>query len=73
MRIVVDGVTLMNGPIGDFEKKPPEFVVESIKKGAKTAPWMKAVMVTMADAAIRQQDITLEVTTMATGWTLAAT
>jgi hypothetical protein len=73
MRIMVDGNVLMDGPPGDYLKKPPEFVAESIKKGAKTAPWMKALMVTMADAAIRQQDLTLEITTTATGWTLAAT
>lgn len=70
-RITIDNNVVLNSDLGDWQQQPPDFVQAQLRPGAKPQPWMKALLVTMAEAAATDQPLTANITTRAGGWTLA--
>jgi hypothetical protein len=71
MRVIVDGNTILNDELGDWQTRPPEALAYMIKPGYVPKPWMKALLVVMADAALNEQSTRFEITTSSRGrWSL---
>lgn len=73
MRVTVDGRVLMDGDTGEWSLNPPELVTEQLKAGAKPAPWMRALMLTMAEAGMSERAMVVDVKTRADGWDFSVT
>jgi hypothetical protein len=72
MKIIVDGDILLNDDLGDWERKPPSTLAHLIRPGFKPKPWMQAMLVVLADAAVREQPTRIEVNTSSRErWTLS--
>ncbi len=63
IRVRIDGETLYSGTIKDWSAKPPDAFRDVIKPNANPAPWFKAILITMADAVLREQSINIDVST----------
>lgn len=63
MRIIVDGNTILNDELGDWERKPPEALAYMIRPGYMPKPWMKALLVVLADAVLNEQPTRFEINT----------
>lgn len=68
MRVTIDGNVVMDGDLGNWSTNPPELITEQLKANARPAPWMRALMLTMAEAAMSEQSMTVDVVTRADGW-----
>lgn len=73
MRVTIDGQTVMDGDMGQWTTEPPAILTDQLKANSKPAPWMRALMLTMADAAMGEQAISVEVKTRADGWDYSVT
>jgi hypothetical protein len=68
MRVTVDGQVIMDGDLGQWSTDPPELIKDQLRANARPAPWMRALMMTMADAAMGGQSISVDVKTRGDGW-----
>ena len=73
--ITIDGKTVMDGHTGQWQERPPDFIaqqLEAMKTGnTQPSPWMRAVMLVVAEAAMTDNYTAVEVTTNGNaGWTL---
>lgn len=73
LHITVDNTVIMDGDTGQWTTEPPQLVMDQLKPGAKPKPWMRALMLTIADAAMGNKDTTATVRTQPNGWTLEVT
>jgi hypothetical protein len=73
MRVTIDGKVVMNGNIGQWTTEPPKIITDQLKPNAKPAPWMRALMLTLADAALSEHALTVDVKTRADGWDYSVT
>lgn len=72
MRVIVDGNTILNDELGDWQRKPPDALAHMIRPGYKPKPWMKALLVAMADATLTEQPTRFEINTASRGrWSLS--
>lgn len=73
MRVIVDGNTILNDELGDWQRKPPESLAHMIRPGYTPKPWMKALLVVLADAALTEESTRFEVNTSSRGrWSLSS-
>ncbi|SRX93574.1 hypothetical protein MSP7336_01813 [Mycobacterium shimoidei] len=70
LHIVVDGDVLMDGDLGIWTQKPPAELLGHFRPGAKPQPWMKALMIAVAEAAVTNQPLRADVRTHPTGWSM---
>ncbi len=70
-KITLNGRTLLNDPLDTWHEKPPDTLREYLKPGTSPNPWIKPAMVALADAAMLNQPIHIDVTTQADGWNIA--
>lgn len=73
MSITINGKTVMDGDLGQWSTSPPEIISDQLKANAHPAPWMRALMLTMADAAMSEQSMSVDVKTRADGWDFSVT
>lgn len=60
IRLLIDSVLKFEGDLNEWTSEPPEFVKDSMKLGAKPEPWMKAILIVMADAAMSGDNVSIE-------------
>lgn len=65
--LIVDGQTLLDHQLDQWHQPPPQFA-DLIKPGSSQQPWMTAAMTVLAQYLIKDQPITVTVTTHPTGW-----
>ena len=70
MRIKIDGKTVFQGDVGDWERRPPSEFKDAIKPGAKMEPYTKALMVLMHDAVILKLDLHVTIKTNPKGFSM---
>jgi hypothetical protein len=70
VKITVDGVAVMDGDTGDWKSSPPPLITEQLKAGAQPKPWMRALLLTVADAAVGSKAVEATVETGPRGWSL---
>lgn len=69
--IKIDKKVLFKGEAGEWIQKTPSAFKDAIKPGARPAPWMKAIAITLADALMSNNSIKISVTTGPGKWTMA--
>lgn len=70
--ITLNGRTLLDDPLDQWHDRPPEELKQYLRPGAAALPWVKPAMVALADAAMLNQPIRIDVqTTTEQGWVLA--
>ena len=73
MRVIVDGNTLLDNELVDWERRPPAELANMIRPGVTPKPWMKALLVVLADAALTEQSTRFEINTSSRGrWSLSS-
>lgn len=70
MRVTLNGDVLMDGDLGQWSTNPPPLLAEQLKAHTTPKPWMRAIMLTIADAATSNQSTTIDVTTRSNRWDL---
>lgn len=73
IRIVIDSEELFDGDLDQWAKAAPERFAEALQPGAQPQPWMKAILVTMADAAMTGDNVTIEANTGESHWMMEVT
>lgn len=73
LKVTIDGATAMNGDLGQWTTNPPQLITEQLKANSKPAPWMRALMLTIADAAMSEQSMSVDVQTRVDGWDFMVT
>lgn len=68
MKIRIDDEMVFRGTIGEWETRPPDRFRDAIKQGAAPQPWMKAILVTVADAVMMERSVNITVKTKYNGW-----
>jgi hypothetical protein len=68
--LTLNGRTLLNDNLDQWQQRPPQQLQELIKPGHKPQPWIQAALITLADAAMNSQPIEIHITTKPTGWTI---
>ena len=69
--LTIDGEVVINGDLGDWDTNPPQILRDQLAAHAKPKPWMRCLLIALADAAMMQQDATLDVVTGDGTWTLS--
>lgn len=70
VRLTVDGSVVFDGDLEEWKFTPPDYFKDAIKKDAKPEPWLKAIMIVMADAALTGGNISIEATTGESSWSI---
>lgn len=68
--LVIDGQTLLDHELGEWQNRPPESLAHLIKPGAQASPVLKTAMIALADALMANQPIHVEATTYPDGYDL---
>ena len=63
VRICIDEEVLFDDDLNAWQATPPDQFRDMIKPDAKPEPWLKAIMVAMADAALTGDSVSIEATT----------
>lgn len=73
IRVRVDGRELFNGQAGEWISRPPDVFRDAIRPDAVPEPWMKAIMITLADTVTLQKGVKINVRTKINGWSMEVT
>jgi hypothetical protein len=60
-RITVNDHVLFDDDLGTWRENPPDFARELIKPGVRPQPYFKAVLIAMADAALVDHSVIIDV------------
>ena len=73
IKITIDGDVVMDGDAGTWQSRSDDFIAEQLSNmanGVTPAPYMRALMLTIAEAITTQADTEAEITSSKSGWTL---
>lgn len=73
IRIVIDEEVLFDDVLDAWQATPPDAFREMLKPGVVPQPWMKAIMVVMADAAMAGESVSIDATTGESWWSIEVT
>lgn len=71
MKLTVNDDVILDGDLGEWTDNPPALLTDQLKAGAKPRPWMRAVLLTVADFATGKQSMDVNVQHRSNRWTLA--
>jgi len=64
VRVTVDGMTMMDDNLGNWQARPPEFLKRMVTPGpTKPESHIKAIGIVIADAVLIGEDVAIDVTT----------
>lgn len=67
--LAVDDEVVFDDTLDAWVFTPPDYFKDAIRSDAKPEPWLKAIMIVMADAAVMGKSVCIEATTGST-WSL---
>lgn len=70
IRVVIDEIVAFDGEPEAWSATPPDFLRDLAKPDALPEPWLKAIMVVMADAALTGVDTSIEAVTGTEEWAI---
>lgn len=73
IRIVIDEKVEFDDDLDRWKAEPPDYFKDMINPHAKPEPWMKAIMIVMADAAMTGQSVSIEAVTGDDKWAIGVT
>lgn len=68
--LTVDGSIVFDGTLDEWKFTPPDYFKDAIKKDVKPEPWLKAIMIVMADAALTGSSVSIDATTGESSWSI---
>lgn len=68
--ITIDGNTILDGDLGQWTHTPPASLAKYLTPNAQQQPGLNALLLAFATAAKTGQDITIDLTNRANGYTL---
>jgi hypothetical protein len=68
MRICIDDDVVFDGTLDAWQATPPDYFKDLITPDATPEPWLKAIMIVMADAVMTDQNVDIEATTGRDEW-----
>lgn len=70
VRLTVDGSVVFDDTLDEWKFTPPDYFKDVLKQDAKPEPWLKAIMIVMADAALTGSSVSIDATTGESGWSM---
>ena len=70
VHLTVDGSVVFDGSLDEWKFTPPDYFKDAIKSDVKPEPWLKAIMIVMADAALAGSSVSIEATTGESSWSI---
>lgn len=70
VNLTVDGSVAFDGTLDEWKFTPPDYFKDVLKKDAKPEPWLKAIMIVMADAALTGSSVSIDATTGESSWSI---
>lgn len=76
IKVLVDGETVIDGETGEWEQRTPDFIAKQLHdmtsnpNPPKPSPWMRAMMLVLAEAAMTDTHTEIEVKSWEAGWSL---
>lgn len=70
LHVTIDGQTVINGDLGEWNSNPPEILREQLAANATPKPWMRCLLMVIADTAMSGADTTVVIATGSQGWTM---
>lgn len=70
LKVTVDGKTVIDGDMGQWSENPPEIIREQLAANATPKPWMRCLLMVVANAAVTATDTTVVIATTETTWTM---
>ncbi len=76
IKVTIDGETVLDGESGTWEARPPEFLAKEManvtasENAKSTGPWMRALMLVIAEAVMTKSYTEVEIKTSGSGWSL---
>lgn len=70
VRLTVDGSVVFDDALDEWKFTPPDYFKDAIKKDAKPEPWLKVIMIIMADAALTGSSVSIDATTGQSSWSI---
>ena len=70
VRLTVDEHTVFDDVLDEWRFTPPDYFRDALEKNAKPEPWLKAIMIVMADAALTGSSISIDATTGESSWSI---
>lgn len=70
VRLTVDGSVVFDDTLNEWKFIPPDYFKDALKKDAKPEPWLKAIMIVMADAALTGSGVSIDATTGESCWSM---
>lgn len=70
LHVSIDGTTVIDGDIGQWSANPPQLLREQLAANATPKPWMRCLLMVIADAALASRDTTVAITTADRRWSM---
>lgn len=76
VKVVVDGETVLDGETGTWEKQTPDFIAKQLHDMTSNpnptppSPWMRALMLVLAEAAMTETYTDIDIKSWGAGWSL---
>lgn len=72
LKVTINGDVVMEGDTGQWQERQPEFIVNALKGmgNGQPAPYMRALMLVIAEAAMTKTYTEAEVKSSGSGWSL---
>ena len=63
VRLTVDGDVVFDDYLDDWRFTPPDYFKDVLRQDVKPEPWLKAIMIVMADTALTGGSVSIDATT----------
>ncbi len=70
VRVTVDGYIVFDDTLDEWKFTPPDYFKDALKKDSRPEPWLKAIMIVMADAALTGSSVSIDATTGESCWSI---
>jgi len=74
LKVTIDNETVIDGDTGTWVAQPPEFIAKqmdaALNSDVKPSPWMRALMLVIAETAMTDTATGVEIKTWDEGWSL---
>lgn len=68
--LTVDRKVVFDDNLDEWKFTPPDYFKDALKQDAKPEPWLKAIMIVMADAALTGSSVSIDATTGESQWSI---
>lgn len=69
-RLKVNGDIEFDGQVGEWLRKPPDFVEDHLRPGAAAKPYMKCVMIVFTESVMTNRSVAITVTHNEKQWSM---